>query len=131
MSRFVWCLFLCAGLLTFVSATPGKGAVLEQQPYGIVIPVQDAAVALEVWADNIIRVAYPKVTPFLDRKSLAVKPRQGLTPPWRTSRSGNQITITTAKLTVRVNADSGVVTFLDRQLKPILAEKDGGRAGRR
>src|SRR5208337_4518130 len=127
MSRYVFSLVLCAGLLTFVSATPGKPAVLEQQPYGIVVPVQDACVALEVWADNIIRVAYPKVTPFLDRKSLAVKPRQGPTPPWRTSHSANQITITTAKLTVRINTVSGAVTFLDRSLKPILAEKDGGR----
>jgi alpha-D-xyloside xylohydrolase len=127
MSRFVCGLVVCAGLLSFLSATPAKAAVLEQQPYGIVVPVQDASVALEVWADNIIRVAYPKVTPFLDRKSLAVKPRQGPTPPWRTSHSGNQITITTAKLTVRINTVSGAVTFLDRQSKPILAEKDGGR----
>jgi alpha-D-xyloside xylohydrolase len=115
-------------LLTFVGATPGKAAVLEKQADGIIVPIHDGFLALQVRADNIIRVAYSKERPFFDRKSLAVKPRQGPIPPWRTGQDGNQTTITTAKLTVRVNPASGAVTFLDRWLKPILAEKDGGRS---
>jgi alpha-D-xyloside xylohydrolase len=110
-----------------VFATAGKAAVLEKQADGIVVPIQDGFLALQVRGDSIIRVAYSKDRSFFDRKSLAVTPRQGAIPPWRTSRSGNQITITTAKLTVCINAVSGAVTFLDRSLKPILAEKDGGR----
>jgi alpha-D-xyloside xylohydrolase len=101
---------------------------LEKQADGIVVPIHDGFLALQVRADNIIRVAYSKERPFFDRKSLAVKPRQGSIPAWRTSQEGNQITVTTAKLIVRVNPGSGAVTFLDRWLKPILAEKDGGRA---
>jgi alpha-D-xyloside xylohydrolase len=110
-----------------VFATAGKAAVLEKQADGIVVPIQDGFLALQVRGDSIIRVAYSKDRSFFDRKSLAVTLRQGAIPPWRTSRSGNQITITTAKLTVRINTVSGAVTFLDRSLKPILAEKDGGR----
>jgi alpha-D-xyloside xylohydrolase len=128
MSRFVWSLILCAGLLNSVSATPGKPADLEKQADGIVIPIHDGFLALQVRACNIIRVAYSKNRSFFDRKSLAVTPRQGPIPAWRASRSGNQITLTTVKLTVRVNAASGAVTFLDRGLEPILAEKDGGRS---
>jgi alpha-D-xyloside xylohydrolase len=101
---------------------------LEERADGIVVPIHDGFLTLQVRADNVIRVAYSKDRAFFDRKSLTVTPRQGAIPPWRASRSGNQITITTAKLTVRVNASSGAVTFLDRQSKPILAEKDGGRA---
>jgi hypothetical protein len=82
---------------------------LEKQADGIVVPIHDGFLALQVRADNIIRVAYSKERPFFDRKSLAMKPRQGPIPSWRTSRSGNQITITTAKLTVRVNLASGAV----------------------
>jgi alpha-D-xyloside xylohydrolase len=101
---------------------------VEKQADGIVVPIHDGFLTVQVRADNIIRVAYSKERPFFDRKSLAVMPQQGPTPPWRTSQSGNQITITTAKLTVRINTVSGAVTFLDRSLKPILAEKDGGRS---
>jgi hypothetical protein len=53
MSRLVWCLFLCTGLLTFVSATPGKAAVLEKQADGVVVPIHDGFLALQVRADNI------------------------------------------------------------------------------
>jgi alpha-D-xyloside xylohydrolase len=127
MSRLVFSLVLCATLLTFVSTTPGKAAVLEKQADGIVIPIHDGFLALQLRADNVVRVAYSKDRSFFNRKSLAVTPRQGSIPPWHTRGSGNRITITTAKLTVRVNPASGAVTFLDRWLKPILVEKDGGR----
>jgi alpha-D-xyloside xylohydrolase len=101
---------------------------LEKQADGIVVPIHDGFLTLQVRADNIIRVAYSKKRPFFDRKSLAVMPRQGSIPAWRTSHDGSQITITTAKITVRINTVSGAVTFLDRWLKPILAEKAGGRS---
>jgi alpha-D-xyloside xylohydrolase len=101
---------------------------LEKQADGIVVPVHGGFLTLQVRADNIIRVAWSKDRRFFDRKSLAVMPRQGSIPAWRTSREGNQIIVTTAKLTVRVNTASGAVTFLDRWLKPILTEKVGGRS---
>jgi alpha-D-xyloside xylohydrolase len=114
--------------LTFISAAAENTAVVEKQADGIIVPIHDGFLTLQVRADNIIRVAYSKDRSFFDRKSLAVLPRQGSIAGWRTSRDGNQITITTAKLTIRINTVSGAVTFLDRSLKPILAEKDGGRA---
>jgi alpha-D-xyloside xylohydrolase len=100
----------------------------ETQPDGIVVPIHDGYLKVEVRADNIIHVAFAKDRTFFDRKSLAVVPSKDLLPFWKLATDAGHSTITTAKLKVRVDLASGAVSFLDLSGKPILAEGNSGRS---
>ena len=128
MSRYFRSVLLGAGVLIFVCAALVRAAVPEKQLDGILLPIGKGFLKLQVRADNIIRVAYSNDRSFFDRQSLAVLPRQAPIPAWRLYNTGSLATITTAKLTVRLNLASGAVTFLDASAKPILAEKNAGRS---
>ena len=94
---------------------------------GIVVPVGDAWLKVEIRADNVIRVACAKDRAFFTHPSLAVEPGSGPVPPWELTTAAGSATVTTAKLKVRIDLATGAITFLDSAGQPILAEKQGGR----
>ena len=124
MNRLACILVLCAA--AWALNTGGGSAGLERQADGLTVSVRDGFLKITLCGDNIVRVAYAKDHSFFARKSLVVL--SPMSPPgWRLDRSGNQATITTAKLKIRVNLGSGTISFFDAAGKPILAEKDGAR----
>ncbi|MGO9127517.1 MAG: TIM-barrel domain-containing protein [Terriglobales bacterium] len=125
MIRFLRSLLLCAGVLVFIPAS--QAAVPEKQPDGIVVPYHDGFLKIAIRGDNIVRVAFARDRAFFERKSLAALPAKSPLPVWRFTSDARQAVITTARLTVRVDLASGVVSFFDASGKPILAEKNGGR----
>jgi alpha-D-xyloside xylohydrolase len=81
---------------------------------------------IEVCTENVIRVAYATTASFFTRSSLATAPKQCVSTPFQVSNAAGQMTVTTAKLQVRVDTTTGAVTFLDPSGQTILAEKAGG-----
>ncbi len=82
---------------------------------------------LEFCAPNVVRVAFSPNTAFFSRSSLATAPRRCESTAWRSVRDKLQVTYTTSRLSVRVEA-TGRVSFLDLDGQPILAElSHGGR----
>ncbi len=115
-----------ASLSLFVAPLPAAPAV-EKLSDGIVVPVGDTFLKIEVRADNIIRVAAAKYRAAFEQPSLAVVTDRAATPAWALNTAGGTATLTTAKLEVRVDLASGTVAFFDPAGRPILAEKQGGR----
>lgn len=81
------------------------------------------AVKLEVIADNIIRVIAAPGKEFTPTQSLVTVYRKKPDLTWNVISSKESVTLKTKSLTAIVNLKTGAVTFLDREGKKILGEK--------
>jgi alpha-D-xyloside xylohydrolase len=124
----------CLILLAFCLVTPCLNAAepaIERRADGVVLPVGDGQLLLQVRADNIVRVAFAKDRRFFARDSLVLTPRSSPATPaggWTLQSTAREAILATPELRVRVDRQSGAVTFLDPSGAPILAERAGGRA---
>lgn len=92
-----------------------------------VIPFNDGQLKVEICAPHIVRVAYAKAAGFFTRSSLVTAPKVCPGAAWTQTTAGDETTIATSRLQVRVNTKSGAVAFADSAGKAILSEKAGGR----
>jgi alpha-D-xyloside xylohydrolase len=113
---------------TQVRATAAKSSVPEKVNDGIIVPIGDSLLKVEVCADDVIRVAFAKDRSFFARKSLAAAVRQCKPVPWQLKSDPQQATLSTSRLKVRVDLATGAIAFLDSADKPIVAESKDGRA---
>jgi alpha-D-xyloside xylohydrolase len=100
---------------------------LEKLPDGIIVPVGDTFLKVELRADNIARVACANDRRFFDHASLALVAAGGPAPRWELTTAAGTATLSTAQLKVQVDLATGAITFLDSAGQPILAEQKGGR----
>jgi alpha-D-xyloside xylohydrolase len=122
------CLTENRALLALAAPPPARG-VPERQADGILLAVGDAWLRVALCGDAIVRVSYAKDRAFATRPSLIVEPQRCSAPPkWTLATSARAATVSTSRLTVRVDRASGAVAFLDAKGLPILREKSGGRA---
>jgi alpha-D-xyloside xylohydrolase len=94
---------------------------------GIVVPLKDTFLKVEVYGDNVVRIACAKDRAFFARKSLAAEPKRAAKTSWTLTTTPADATLATAKLKVRVALATGAVTFLDAAGNLILAETPGSR----
>jgi alpha-D-xyloside xylohydrolase len=82
---------------------------------------------LEVCAEDVIRVLFATDTTFFTRTSLAAAPKRcdGAT-AWQLVDEAGMTVLRTARLELRIEPDSGRISFFDRDGNLILAEKAGG-----
>jgi len=92
------------------------------------IDVDGGRLALEVCADNIIRVAYSRDSAFVDRPSLMAAPKRCAASDAVMAQNHGELTLRTPRLGVRVQRGSGRVSFYDAHGERILAEKAHGRS---
>ena len=104
-------------------ATGGAGGGTANIP---VLNVGCGMLKIEVCTDDIIRVACAPSAAFFTRASLATSPKKCVDTPVQVSTAAGQMTITTDRLSVRVDTTTGAVTFLDLTGATILAEQPGG-----
>jgi alpha-D-xyloside xylohydrolase len=139
----VFCLALAALFLAgsplsapAANAVPAKpNGVLSPVPLppeklsdGIIVSLLDGTfLRIQVFADNVVRVAAAKDRAFFARSTPATEVRRQEKTRWKLDTRDRTTTLTTAKLQVRVNLATGSVSFFDATGKPILAEKNGGR----
>ena len=114
--------------LAFLLITPLRAAPeLERLADGIIVPVGDTFLRIELRADNIVRVACAKDRRFFVNDSLALLPAGRPATTWELTTTAGTATLSTAQLKVQVDLATGAITFLDSAGQPILAEKKGGR----
>jgi alpha-D-xyloside xylohydrolase len=102
-------------------------AIPERLNDGVLIPLGNQYLKLEVCADNIIRVAISPDRTFFSRKSLAAGGRQDVKTHWTLRSENRRAVLATDALTVRVDLLSGAVSFFDSNDRLIVAEKGDGR----
>jgi alpha-D-xyloside xylohydrolase len=94
---------------------------------GIIIPVNDTFLRVQVYADNIVRIACAKDRAFFDRPSVVTEPKHVVKTDWSLNTENDEAILSTARLQVHVNLENGEVSFFDAGGKPVLAELSGGR----
>ena len=117
-------LLIAVAGIAFALVTPEvRAAAPEKLADGIVVPLDGAWLKLEVRADDIVRVAYAKERAFFERDSLVVEKRPATGVRWGMESDDRTATLLTARMRVRVNLSTGVVTFLDATGNTFLAER--------
>jgi alpha-D-xyloside xylohydrolase len=91
-----------------------------------VLNVPGGMLKIEVCAEDVVRVAFAKSATFFTRPSLATAPKQCVPTPFTSTSTATEASVTTAKLTAKVDLATAVVTFSDASGNVILAEKPGG-----
>jgi alpha-D-xyloside xylohydrolase len=101
-------------------------ADFQKQADGVVLQLHDGSLRLQVMDANIIRVAFAKDPNFFTRKTIDVtaEPKKV---SWKLATTPATLTLSTAKVTARVDRKTGQVSFFDAAGKPILAEAAQGR----
>jgi alpha-D-xyloside xylohydrolase len=132
-----WAPLLMAALLSACAAAeaPPASQTAASQPYektdrGVIVHPsgKDAAdVRLEVVSDGIIRVSADPDGDFERTQSLMRIEDTGAVPLFEVTSSDGKVRLATARVTAEVAQDTGRVSFLDKNGKPILSEVSGGR----
>jgi alpha-D-xyloside xylohydrolase len=103
-------------------------AMTEEIPNGVIIPLEQGLLRLELCAENIVRVAFARDRAFFSRESLSLDPaRPRKDVAWKLEETPSTITLATSRLSVRIDRASGRVAFFDAAGRPVLAERTGGR----
>jgi alpha-D-xyloside xylohydrolase len=119
---------------TVVPGPPALAAsTLEKLADGILVPVGDAFLRVEIKTDNIVRVLFSKArSPRVD--DLVVVGPLGTArgnPKWSLKATATTAVLTTSQLDVAIHLADGAVTFADRSGRTILAEPPGTHAPRK
>jgi alpha-D-xyloside xylohydrolase len=113
---------LTAGSLTARAASNEP----EQLKDGVLIPVGNNFLKLEVCANDVIHVAWSPDKSFFARKSLAAGDRRDAKTDWSFKTENGDGILMTDKLLVDVDLASGAVSFFNSDGRLILAEKKDG-----
>ncbi len=107
-----------------VQPLPVQPAVPEKMVDGVVFPLANGFLKLQPYSDDVIRVAFAPDRKFFARKSISAVGAPDPKMQW--TFSGDSLS--TGKITARVDLVSGAVSFFDATGKPILREKSDGRS---
>jgi len=119
-------------VLVFLILTVELSYAFEEQADGITLKLKkekatDASLMkIQVCAENIIRVVAAPKKSFSSRQSLMVDKTDWEPVQWSVKEGKNQIVLSTAKLTVKVDRVKGTVAFYKANGQLILQEKEGG-----
>ncbi len=94
---------------------------------GVLLPVGDGSLKLEVCAADIVRVMFARDTNFFSRKSLVTEPRRCGDVDFDVIQDEATLVLATSELRVRVDRATGRLSFLDAAGHPVLEESKGGR----
>ncbi|MCP4453349.1 MAG: DUF4968 domain-containing protein, partial [Planctomycetes bacterium] len=98
----------------------------ESHADGVCFDLDQGALKLHVINDHIIRVVVSPEASLFARKSLIIEEKKRPPTKWMLGESDRHVTLTTARLQVRVLRDTAEIGFYDLAGKPILLERQGG-----
>ena len=115
-----------AAALTLL-ALPAQAAIgdYEKQADGIVLRTGEGTLRVQAVSENIVRVTFAKSAILFSRGASAVLPNSA-TAKWSLAATDADLVLVTAKLKVRVDRQTGRVSFMDAAGQTILAESPGG-----
>ncbi len=99
---------------------------VSEHAHGVYFDLDQGALKLQVIDDHIIRVLVSPVDTFPARKSLIIDEKKRTPVAWTLQKSNHSVTLTTARLEVRVQRATAEIGFFDLDGKPILLERKGG-----
>ncbi len=134
MTRRGWKLALAAvALATFVAGTRSMGQTPtvtkldDATGHGLSVAGSDGTLRVTLLGDNLVHVAFAKDPKFFDAKSIVTSFNHLVDPHWAMASDAAGASLTTPRLTVKVDPKTMAVSFVDPSGKAILAETPGGR----
>ncbi|HEY1787745.1 MAG TPA: TIM-barrel domain-containing protein [Verrucomicrobiae bacterium] len=126
-SIYIAPIFLAVIMLAGAPAANAANGVPERLSDGVLIPLGDQFLKLEVCADNVIRVAVSPDASFSSRKSLSAGGRHDVKTHWSLKSEKGEAILTTGALAAQVDLQSGAVSFFDPAGRLTVAEARDGR----
>lgn len=93
---------------------------------GVVFKINDAKLKLQVCSEDIMQVKYTLAEEFSTKESLILEDKEWAKTPFEVNENNEEVTISTTKLTAKVNKITGEVAFYDANNNLLLQEKAGG-----
>jgi len=100
---------------------------IDRQPDGLTLHLDSGDLRIQILSDTVIRVAFAGSADFFNRTSIDVVPHTPLTAGWKLSERSEAFVLSTAKLQVIVNRQTGTVSFADATNRFILSESARSR----
>lgn len=105
------------------------GQSFQKESDGIVYNARSAAngikkIKLKVWSDNIIQVIATPSSEFSDRESLIITERSLPIPFWKVEEKGQNIVLSTASVSVRINRLTTNLEFIKKDGQLIVSESE-------
>jgi alpha-D-xyloside xylohydrolase len=128
-SRLVAMALVVIGLFNvhLVIAQTQKLGSPEKLTDGFVLSLGDSFLKVEVCTDSVIHVTFSKDRAFSRRQTLAAGPKRCEATPWKFTSGNREAFITTARLKIKVELNSGRLSFFDRNGLPVVVEARNGR----
>ncbi|MGA2349229.1 MAG: TIM-barrel domain-containing protein [Terracidiphilus sp.] len=101
--------------------------ILERQADGMALHLTSGELRIQVISDTVVRVAFSPSPEFFGRATIDRVPLPPSTTIFKISESPANYTLSTAKLRVVVDRQTGAVSFADEAGHPILSEAAGSR----
>ncbi len=113
---------VCAGTAEgqWIPANPVVST--EKQVDGVLIRMQTGVLKLEVCTDSIIHVVYAPTWPPQKHANYLVTKMQWTPVHWDMRSDGDNVTVTTDRLTVKVDRKEGLINYMDATGKSLLVE---------
>ena len=115
---------LSAPALAFSATT---APVMEQEPDGMALHLASGELRIQVISGTVVRVAFSASQNLFKRTSIDRVPLPPANSSFKIIESPKSYTLTTAKLQVIVDRETGDVSFADDAGHPVLSEAPGGR----
>jgi alpha-D-xyloside xylohydrolase len=109
-------------------AFPQAAATMEREPDGLAVQLASGELRIQVVSETAVRVAFSPSRDFFRRASILRVPLSPSETPFKISSSPLSFMLTTGKLQVAVNRQTGAVSFADAAGHALLSEVAGSRA---
>jgi alpha-D-xyloside xylohydrolase len=125
--RFVLVAF---ALASFFAAAPASAqwnpanpvTSVEKQPQGLLLHMQAGLMRLTVCTDSIIHIEYTPTTSFPTQPNYVVVKTTWPTAEWKSGTAAGVTTLSTARLTVKINHEDGVLDYRNAQGRSLVTE---------
>ena len=124
-------LILCLSVLSPFALTSAAQAPetpharLTRSQNGVFLDIGNTRTGIEIWQDGIVRVTHHpiNISPAFASLSVVAQPQRV---DWKFQQVGHSAFLTTSRLVVRLDIDTGAVSFSDRGNTALLAERPQG-----
>ena len=100
---------------------------MEREADGLTLQMAAGKLRIQIISESVVRVAFAPSAAFFSRASIDRVPLPAARTPFKIGESPAEYTLTTAKLRVSIDRESGAVTFANEAGRPLLAEAPGSR----
>jgi alpha-D-xyloside xylohydrolase len=108
------------------AAAPGADPLFERLADGVALAVGERRLEVRVCREDVIRVLYAPPGGFFARRSLVTVDGACGRTPFEVQTGAEAVAVITPRLVARIALPGGALTFLDRDGRTLLAEREGG-----